>query len=159
MFLSSRDRYIGELLEFHQGCQGPFQGSRSKVRFPLRRHSRKGPYLALRENLLVFLELGQQTCPSRVTTGTSGTHSLGPQESPVSMRGSRGFSGFLCSRCRGRGPHLELRPESQGSSSVPTWISGFLCGFHRGVSPHLVWRYASPLSSRVVTVVSGLMFS
>ena len=56
----------------------------------------------------------------------------GPQlelrgESPGFSRGVAGFLssynrdlrdplGFLCSRCWGRGPHLELRPEPQGSS-------------------------------------------
>ena len=34
--------------------------------------------------------------------------------------------GFLSIRCLGRGPHLELRLEPQGSSPVLTWISGFL---------------------------------
>ena len=49
---------------------------------------------------------------------------LWPQESPVSLRVERDLSGFLSSRCQGHGPHLELRPEPQGSSPVPTWISG-----------------------------------
>ena len=53
----------------------------------------------------------------------------------VSMRVARGLSGFLCSRCRGRGLHLELRPEPQGSSPVLTWILGFLWSFHREVRP------------------------
>ena len=58
--------------------------------------------------------------PSQVTTRTSGTRACQPQERPVSMRDARGLSGFLCSRCQGRGPHLELRPESPVSSPVPT---------------------------------------
>ena len=80
-----------------------------------------------------------------------------PQESPVSMRVARGLSGFLCSRCWGRGPHLDLRPGSQASSPVPTWILGFLWSFHKGVRPHLVWRHASPLSSRAGKAVSGFL--
>ena len=47
MFFSSGDGYIWELLELHQGCQGPLQGSRRKVGFFSRRHSRKWPHLAL----------------------------------------------------------------------------------------------------------------
>lgn len=41
---------------------------------------------------------------------------------------TRGPSEFLCSRCRGRGPHLDLGLEHQVSSLGPTWISGFLWG-------------------------------
>ena len=48
MFLSSRDGNVGELLELHQGCQGPFQATRGKVGFLSRHCSRKGPHLALR---------------------------------------------------------------------------------------------------------------
>ena len=149
VFLTSRDGYVGELLELLQGCQGPFRGSRGKVGLLSRCRSGKGPHLALRGESPGFLELRQQTwCPSPVTTETSGTLPLGPQEHPVSMRGARGLLVFLCHRCRGRGPHLKLRPGSQASSPVPTWISGYFWSFHRGVRPHLMWRHASPLSSR-----------
>ena len=48
MFLSSGDRYVGELLELNQGCQEPFGGSRGKVGFHWRRRSGKSPHLALR---------------------------------------------------------------------------------------------------------------
>ena len=57
------------------------------------------------------------------------------------------------------GPHLELRPQPQGSSKLLTWISRFLWSFHRGVRPHLQWRLASLLSSPAVTVVSGFLSS
>ena len=33
-----------------------------------------------------------------------------PRGGPVSTRVVRGPSGFLCSRCPGQGPHLQLRP-------------------------------------------------
>ena len=76
-----------------------------------------------------------------------------PQESPVTMPVVRGFSGFLSSRCRDLGSHLELRLEPQSSSSadmdlgVPmqfqqgsqasshleTWNSTFLSRCKRGV--------------------------
>ena len=62
---------------------------------------------------------------------------VGPQGGPVSTRISRAPYGFLCNRCRGQGPHLELRPEPQGSSPVLTWISGFLWSFNSGASPRL----------------------
>ena len=64
-----------------------------------------------------------------------------PMGSQESFRVVRGLSGFLSSRCRGIGPHLELRLEPQGSSPVLTWISGFLWSFNRGVRPRLVWRH------------------
>ena len=82
-----------------------------------------------------------------------------PQESPVSLRVARGFSGFLSSRYQVLGPHLELRPQPQGSYKLLTWISRFLWSFHRGVRPHLQWRLASLLSSPAVTVVLGFLAS
>ena len=69
-----------------------------------------------------------------------------PQESPVSGRVAKGLSGFLCSLCRGQGPHLVMRLELQRSSPVLTMTSGFLWSFHRGVRPRLKWRHPSPLS-------------
>ena len=158
MFLSSGDGYVAEILKLPQGCQGPFRGSRVKVRFLFRSRSGKRPHLALRGESLGF---------SRVVAANLGFLSsydedlrdplVWPQESPVSMRVARGLSGVLCSRCWGRGPHLDLRPGSQASSPVPTWILGFLWSFHKGVRPHLVWRHASPLSSRAGKAVSGFL--
>ena len=51
---------------------------------------------------------------------------VGLQGSPISKRVAMGPAGFLCSRCQARGPHLQLRPEPQGSSPGTIWISGFL---------------------------------
>ena len=146
-FLSSGDGYVGVLLELHQGCQGPFRGLRWKVGFLSSRHSGKGPHLALR---------GESPGFSRVVAGNLGFLSsyngdlrdplVWPQERPVSTRVARGLSGFFSSCCQGRGPHLEPRPEPQGSSPVLTWILGFLWGFHRGVRPRFMWIHASPRS-------------
>ena len=151
VFLLSGDGYVRELLELHQGCQGPFGGSRRKVGFLSRCGSRKGPHLALRGEFPSF---------SLVAAGKLGFLSSNdgdlrdppvlPQGSQVSMRVGRDLSGFLSSWCRGLGPHLELRPEPQVFSPVLTWILGFLWSFHRGVSPRLMWRHASPLSSGAV---------
>ena len=47
-FLLSGDGYVGELLELHQGCQGPFRGSKRKVGFLSPPRRGKGPQLALR---------------------------------------------------------------------------------------------------------------
>ena len=75
----------------------------------------------------------------------------------VSTQVVRGPSVLLCIRCRGQGPHLELRLEPQVSFPELTWISGFLWGFHRGVRLPLVCSHGSPLSSRARNVVSGFL--
>ena len=120
--------------------------------FLSRRHSRKGPHLAL---------TGESPGFSRVAAANMWFLSsndgelrdplVGPQENPVSMRVARGFSGFLCIRCRGRGPHMELRVEPQDSFPVPTWISVVLWSFHREVRPRLVRKHACLLSLEMET--------
>ena len=127
MFLSSGKGYVRELLELHQGCQGPFRGARVKVGFLSRCHNRKGPHLTLSVESPGF---------SRVASGILGFLSsydgdlrevlVLPQESQVSMWVVRGNSRFLSSWCGGLGDHLELRLEPKGSSPVLTWILGFL---------------------------------
>ena len=82
-----------------------------------------------------------------------------PQESQVSIRVGRAFSGFLSNLCRGIGPHLELNSEPTGSFTVLTWISGFLWSFNRGVRPCLLWRHGTQLLSRGVKEVSGFLSS
>ena len=62
-----------------------------------------------------------------------------------------GPSGFLCSRCQGQNPHLEMRPETLGFSPGPTWISVFLWSFHREVRPRLVRKHACLLSLEMET--------
>ena len=42
------------------------------------------------------------------------------------------LSGLHWVWCNGRGPHLELRQEPQGSSAVLTWVSGCVCHFRQG---------------------------
>ena len=158
MFLSSGDRYVGELLEFPQGCQGPLRGSRGKVEFLLRCCSGKGPHLALREESPGFPRLAAGNLEFLSSYGRDLKDSLvWPLESPVSMRVARSLSGFLSSRFRGRGPHLELRLEALGSSPVLTYILRFLWSFHRGVRSRLMCRHACPLSSRAEKAVSGFL--
>ena len=82
-----------------------------------------------------------------------------PQESQVSIRVARGLSGFLSSRCRGIGPHLELRLEPQGAFSVMTWILGFLWSFNRGVRPLVMWRHGTLFPSRGFKEVSVFLLS
>ena len=91
---------------------------------------------------------------SRLTTGTSGTRSGGLRkgQSPCELIG--GLSGFLSRRCRGLRPCVELLPEPDDSSPVPTWILGYFWSLPSGVSPRLEWGHARALSSRAVTAVS-----
>ena len=91
---------------------------------------------------------------SRLTTGTSGASSGGLRkgQSPFEMFGGR--SGFLCRRCRGLRPCVEMVPEPEDSSPVLTWILGYFWSLPRGVSPFLEWGHARALSSRDVAAVS-----
>ena len=71
----------------------------------------------------------------------------------------RGVSGFHSSWCRGLEPHVEVRPEIQGSSPVLTWISGSLWRFIWGVRRRLILRHGTALPSRGVKWASGLLLS
>ena len=143
-----------------QGCQGLFQGSTVKVGFLLRRCSGKGPHLTLRVESPVFslVVAGNLRFLSNYYRDLRDSL-VCPQESLIFMRVDRGLSRFLSSHSHGHGPHLEMRPEPQGSSAVLTWISGFLWSFHRRVMPHLVWRHVSPPSSRAGKAVSCFLSS
>ena len=91
---------------------------------------------------------------SRLTTGTSGTRSVGLRkgQSPCDLLG--GLSGFLSRRCRGLRPCVEWMPEPQHSSPVLTWILGYFWSLLSGVSPRLEWGHARALSFRAVAAVS-----
>ena len=79
-----------------------------------------------------------------------------PMGSQESFQVVRSLSGFLWGWCNGRGPHLQLRREPQGSSPVLTWILGCVCSFKQGVRSRLVLRHETLLSSLAVKDVSGL---
>ena len=91
---------------------------------------------------------------SRLTTGTSGTRSVGLRkgQSPCELLG--GLSGFLSHRCRGLRSCVESVPKPEDSSPVLTWILGYFWSLPRGFSPRLVWGHARALSSRAVAAVS-----
>ena len=91
---------------------------------------------------------------SRLTTGTSGTHSGGLRkgQSPCELLG--GLSGFFSRRYRGLKPCVDTVPEPEDSSPVLTWILGYFWSVPRGVSPRLEWGHARALSSRAVAAVS-----
>ena len=141
-----------ELPELSQWCQKNFRGSSGKVGFLSRGLSGKQPQLAWR---------GESPGISRVAAGflwrydgELGDPVVGPQGGPVPMQLKTGHSGFICSRCQGRGPHLELRPEPQCSSQGPTWTLGNLWGVHRGVrsTSHVEPCMSTLLSSRKSSV-------
>ena len=91
---------------------------------------------------------------SRLSTGTSGTHSGGLRKghSPWELLG--GLSGFLSRRCCGLRPRVESAPEPEDSSPVLTWILGYFWSLARRLSPRLEWGHARALSSRAVAAVS-----
>ena len=59
----------------------------------------------------------------------------------------RGLSGLYWVWCNGRGPHLVLRQEPQGSSPFLILIEGSLQSWDRRVRLHLVLRNGIPLAS------------
>ena len=91
---------------------------------------------------------------SRLTTWTAETRSGGLMKGQSPCKLLLGFSGFLSRRCRGLRPCVELVPEPEDSSPVPTWIFGDFWSLPRGVRPRLEWGHARALSSRAVAAVS-----
>ena len=91
---------------------------------------------------------------SRLTTGTSRTHTgfLRKGQSPCELLG--GLSGLLSRRCWGLRPCVESLPEPEHSSAVLTWILGYFWSLPRGVSPRLKWGHARAFSSRAVAELS-----
>ena len=71
----------------------------------------------------------------------------------------RGLSGLHWVWCNGRGPHLELRREPQGTSPFLTLIAGSLQSWNRRVRPCLVLRNGTPLDSRVFQGMTGHLSS
>ena len=91
---------------------------------------------------------------SRLTTGTSGTRSVGLRkgQSPCELHG--GLSRFLSRRCRGLRSCVESVPEPELSSPVQTRVLGYFWSLPSGVGPRLEWVPARALSSRTVAAVS-----
>ena len=72
---------------------------------------------------------------SRLTTGTSGTHSGGIRkgQSPCELLG--GLSGFLSRRSQGLRSFVDSVPVREDFSPVLTWILGYFWSLPRGVRP------------------------
>ena len=91
---------------------------------------------------------------SRLTTGTSGTHSVGLRKGQCPCELLGGLSGFLSLLCRGLRSCVESVPETEHSSPGLTWILGYICSLPSGVSPRLEWGHAHAHSSRAGAAVS-----
>ena len=92
-------------------------------------------------------------------TGTSGNLSYCLREVRPPFVLGWNTTGFLSSRCRGVGTHLELKRETQCSSLVATGILVVLSSFNRKVRPCLILRHRTPLFSQVLKGVSDLLSS
>ena len=121
----------------------------------------KGPHLSLR---------GESPSFSRVAAGNMGfllsyewdlrDPLVLPQESLFSMCVARGLLRFFSSGCSSRGPHLELRPESQVSSPVlDLRVLRVPLMFSQGSQSSSPWRHESLLPSRARKAVSGFLVS
>ena len=156
---SSGDGYVRELLELHQGCQGPFEAQERRWDFSqdttLKRASSRIEgriswfFSSCGRKLGVPLQSrwGPQG-PTRVASGKASLHASceGPLRITVqSVPDPRSSS--------------TTQAATSGFLSIADMDLGFLWHFHRGVRPHLMWRHANLLSSQAVTVVSGFLSS
>ena len=103
------------------------------------------------ENLLDFLELQLELSTYDLDLRDT---LWWPHECQSPCKLLLGFSGFLSRRCRGLRPCVELVPEPEDSSPVPTWIFGDFWSLPWGVSPRLECWHAHALSYRAVAAVS-----
>ena len=150
-FLSSGEGYFGQLLELQLGFEGPFVCSRRLL------ISLETPHRIWATSRLegrtswIFSSCSWR---SRLTTWTAETRSGGLMKGESPSKLLVGFSGFHSRRCRGLRPCVELLPQPEDSSPVPTWIFGDFWSLPRGVRPRLEWGHARALSSRAVAAVS-----
>ena len=91
---------------------------------------------------------------SRLTTGTSGTRSVGLRKDQSPCELLEGLSGFLSHRCRGLRPCVESVAEPEDSSPGLTWNLGYFWSLPKGVSPCLERGHARALSSPALAAVS-----
>ena len=150
-FLSSGEGYFGELLELQLGFEGPFVSSRCLM-ISLETPHRIWATSRLEERTSWIFS--SCSWSSRLTTCTSETRSGGLMKGESPSKLLVGFSGFHSRRCRGLRPCVELLPQPEDSSPVPTWIFGDFWSLPRGVRPRLEWGHARALSSRAVAAVS-----
>ena len=85
--------------------------------------------------------------------------SQGASEKSGILWGGGRFLGLHWVWCNGRGPHLQLRQEPQGSSPFQTPITGSLQTWDRRVRPLLGLRHGTVLASRGVHRVTSHLSS
>ena len=131
---------LGNFFSGIKGVKDPFEASEGQWEFSWDTAEEKGLISPWGENLLIFLELRQETWgSSRVTTGSSGTRSccLRQVKSPCELRRTSWDCSPVCTQfyvlnwCWGRNLRLPLQcwPGSQGSYGVLTGESGLIsCG-------------------------------
>ena len=146
MFLSSGDGYVGELLEMHEACQGPFRGSRGKISLKTPQQKRASSHIEGRISWFFSscdsklgvpfdLQWGPQR-PTRVASGKSSLHASceGPLGIPLqlvpdprsSIGAEAGTSGLLSSADMDLGVPMEFPEGSRASSLLETCKSTFL---------------------------------
>ena len=150
-FLSSGEGYFGELLELQLGFEGPFVSSRCLM---ISLETPHRIWATSRLEARTSWIFSSCSWSSRLTTWTSETRSGGLMKGESPSKLLVGFSGFHSRRCRGLRPCVELLPQPEDSSPVPTWIFGDFWSLPRGVRPRLEWGHARALSSRAVAAVS-----
>ena len=91
---------------------------------------------------------------SRLTTGTSGSRSVGLRKGQSPCELLADLSGFHSRRCWVLKPCVDSVPEPEDSSPVLTWILGFFWSLPMGVSPRLEWGHSRALFTRAVAAVS-----
>ena len=136
----------GNFLSFIKCANHPFEAQEGRMGFSQDTTVGKGNISGRGENLLVFLELWQETWgSSRVTMGTSGTRSscLRKIRSPCELRVASWDSSLVI-------------PGLRSSSGVEAGTSGFLSSadmhprvlmeFRQGSQASSEWRHPRPLS-------------
>ena len=134
-FLSSCDRNLGEPPELPKGSQASFQVVRGNSAITL--ESLQGNLASSR------IEWGMScffpSCGRKPGYLLNCDRDLReplvlPKGSQAFFRVARGKLGLISNCCRGIRPHLELRWETKGSTTVSTGISGFLSSFNKVIS-------------------------
>ena len=115
MFLSSGDGYVGELLEMHEACQGPFRGSRGKISLKTPQQKRASSHIEGRISWFLVSCSRKHGVPLELGQGLQG---------PAHV--ASGKSSLLAS-CEGLlGIPLQSVPGPRSSSGTEATTSGFL---------------------------------
>ena len=143
----------GNFLSYSKVVKDPLEVPEVRCDYPETPQHKWASYRLEGRTSWIFSSCGR--C-SRLTTGTSGTRSVGLRKGQSPCELLVGLSGFLSHQCRGLRPGVESVAEPEDSSPVLTWILGYFWSLLSGVSPCHVWGHARALSSRAVAPVSRI---